>query len=274
MEPIPIPDGMNSDSSQLLDPERLRVISSIMSRYSEHLAPGHRIRLGMNGDPCASHYRSSTPRAGATVLDVHREANGEVRFRARLDDSDATVELSNRSIAPGDLWEIHPDNAEEFRRSVEESLEQDEQDGQDEQGGQDEPSSGEVTDAVDEAYRSSVQTQFSRLEKTLQDMEDSNRHFRETMASTVRALAGDLVLAARGNSIEFSHQYADRYDMAVSDRTQEDVAAAPVPEASGYRGGRGKTDDEDESSYQHEKYDFQDFRQVPVNESNSEISDD
>ena len=225
------------------DPERLRIVGSVLTRYSEHLAPGHRIRLGMEGDPCTV-YRSAEDAPGATVLDVTRDGD-EVRFRAERDDTGEVVERSNRDIAPDKLWEIHPDYLDTFRAHVEA--------GEDD----DPPYAGdalarkvddlatrlESLESVRDEYRSA-----DTLSSKFEEAEAANRAFRETMASTVRALAGDLMRTARGEGIEFAHQYADRYDLAVAERA-----------TASFRGDKRKEEEEEEDAderFQGEKYEY------------------
>lgn len=261
------------------DPERLRIVGSVLSRYSAHLAPGHRIRLGMEGDPCST-YRSADDAPRATVVDVRREPNGEVHFRAQIDGSDGMLELDNLTVAPGRLWEIDPDYLEEFRGyvqaqrssptgslagSLDDSLaEVEDADGEAQEnpsrGMDDEPRAHTPPPSAEEEqqpryagandeleYRSSIDTHFDRLERQMEDIDATNRTFRETMASTVRALAGDLMRAAQGTPIEFAHQYADRYDLAIAERVSD------PPLADDYR-GEGKSRSKDR--YQGEKTEF------------------
>ena len=84
-------------------------------------------------------------------------------------------------------------------------------------------------------------------------MEASNHTFRETMASTVRALASDLVRTSQGVPCEFADQYVDRYDLAVAERVSGMAEDAEGFRAAG-RPSRGG------SSYQAEKVSFEDAR--------------
>ena len=227
------------------DPERLRIVGSVLSRYSAYLAPGHRIRLGMEGDPCST-FRSADDAPRATVVDVTHGDHGEIHFRAQLDGSDTIIERDNRNVAPDRLWEIDPEYVEEFRDHVHRaqrssaasrassptSVHENEEEP---------PTYAGTRDEIE--YRSSVETHFQRVERQMEDMESANRAFRETMASTVRALAGDLLRAAQGAPIEFAHQYADRYDLAVAERVSAGM--------SDYRG-----DGKNKDRYQGEKTDY------------------
>jgi hypothetical protein len=253
---------MNADA--LWDPERLRIVGSVMNRYAEHLAVGHRVRLDMEGDPC-SRYRSPSDAPVGSVVDVQREPDGLVRFRVRLDGSGDEVRLDNRSV--DNVWEIDPDGLDAYRATVERAA-----DALDDEDAPSPPPpdlsrherapspvghSPPRDDGVERAFRSSVENHFERLERKLEEQHNTHRHaleefdtsnraFRETMASTVRALAGDLMRAASGTPIEFAHQYADRYDLAIAEKASEHVVA------DGYRGDGGGRRDE----RQREKTDF------------------
>ena len=107
--------------ADIWDPERIRLVGSVLERYSAHLTPGHRIRSGMEGDEAGVYRASEAP--CFTVLDVSREPNGYVKFRAQMDGSMAIVEFDNRNIAPGAIWEIEPEYLSTFRGHVERSME-------------------------------------------------------------------------------------------------------------------------------------------------------
>ena len=267
------------------DPERLRVVGSVLSRYGAHLAEGDRVRLSMEGDPCAV-YRAAEEAPRATVVEVTRGADGDVRFRARLDGSDEIVERDNRTVDPKQLWEIDPDYLETFRAHVERAEKaQESNETRHEESAHHQPPPPQVVyaGAPDESeYRSTVQDRFERLAQqleemdasnrtfraTVEDMDAANRTFRETMASTVRALAGDLMRTSRGTPIEFAHQYADRYDLAVAERVSEGVT-------DDYRGARRRSrgaPSSPSSKHQEEKWNFK-GEGLKIEES-SQLSDD
>ena len=238
------------------DPDRLRIVGSVITRYSEHIAPGHRIRLGMEGDPCSA-YRAAEDAPSATVLDVTRDGD-EVRFRAERDDTGEVVERSNRDIAPDKLWEIHPDYLETFRRHVEDD---DEQYAGDSVARQVDHKLQEFSTrlaSLEESVRDEYRSADVSLASKFEEAEAANRAFRETMASTVRALAGDLMRTARGEGIEFAHQYADRYDLAVAERV-----------SGAYRGDKREEEEEADANerFQGEKWTF------GVVEEDRELSD-
>lgn len=263
------------------DPERLQMVGSILSRYSAHIAPGHRIRLGMEGDPCST-YRSAEDAPRATVVDVRRETNGEVHFRAQVDGSDSMLDLDNITVTANRLWEIDPDYIEEFRGQVEKAQrassmvslhETNEQHYNNYKAVDDHQHDGVKEETIvqseynqhtprggndDIQYRSSVDKHFNNVEQQMHDNEEVNRTFRETMASTVRALAGDLLRTSQGVPIEFAHAYADRYDLAVAERMSD-----------GFRGDSQRT-----PRHQHEKTNFTPYppEQMSPVRTSSELS--
>ena len=205
----------------MLNPDRLHIVGSVLTRYSEHLAPGHRVRVGlMEGDPCAV-YRSASDAPCATVTEVKRDDDGTMRFEARVDDSDTVFKGNNYSFASRDLWEIEPtpDSLEKFAKTVQSYkglVEIDE----DEEPHAHEGEHAASTSAIN--YRA-VTDQLSELERTFKGEVEESRAFRATMASAVAALAGDVIRSANGNPIEFSHMYLDRYD---ADLTEQDTFRA------------------------------------------------
>ena len=237
-----------------LDPERLLKIGSVLSRYAMKLAPGHRIRMGMEGDPCTP-YRAAEEAPSGTVVDVERGRDGAVRFRVELDGSHAILDLDNRNVAADRIWEIEPAYLETFRGHGEGSDETAggaEETAERDAGPHEEPRRVETSNISHEdlgAYRGAI----SRIEQQLLDMEASNHTFRETMASTVRALASDLVRTSQGVPCEFADQYVDRYDLAVAERVSGMAEDAEGFRAAG-RPSRGG------SSYQAEKVSFEDAR--------------
>lgn len=184
------------------DPDRLKKISSVMERYSSHLSEGDRIRLGMEGDPCYI-YRSTDEAPQGTVVSVHDSGHdkGMLRFVARLDSDETLIELDNRNVDPSKLWEIHPEYIETFQGKV-----NDRSKGQEEEKGGDDlrQEVSEIKDFV-ETFRGQEDTLRQELNE-----------FKSNTASTLRFIASDLIRVAGGQTLEFSEEYADRYDMAIS----------------------------------------------------------
>lgn len=183
----------------LWDPERVGLVGSILTRYSTHLAAGHRIRMGLEGDPCST-YRSASEAPCATVLDVQREPTGMVRFRAQLDGSGAVVELDNRNVSPDRVWEIDPAFLDTFRGVVARARGDDDPD-------DDAPRADPIAE-----FRGAVDDELSSMRARVETLEQTGRELRETVASAVRELAGDLMRSARGEEPVFAGAYADRYD--------------------------------------------------------------
>lgn len=240
--------------SDIWDPERIRIVGSVLERYSAHLAPGHRIRCGMEGDEC-SIYRSTSDSPTATVLEVTREPNGYVKFRAQMDSSGAVVDFDNRNIAPGSIWEIDPEYLETFRGHVERSLDGPTMDRTEDVEEPEEPEDLEAMfaeggesshdrkaenedkqqETVDpfEDYRSSI---LSTMDERFREQELKLRaefgakssmddEFKETMAETVRMLTEDMRRLSRGDQPQFSERYADKYDDAMQEK-DDDIGGA------------------------------------------------
>lgn len=205
---------------QLWDPERLRIVGSIMERYSRHLAEGHKIRLGIEGDPC-SVYRHAEEAPSGTVVNIQKSdrEGGITRFAVRLDSDDTLLELDNRSVDPTKIWEIHPDFIDEFRGSI------DVQQGTEPSDMNDVMISEKIAEEYEE-YRGQTNARFQEMTDQISRIENANGDFRSTTASTLRYIAADLLHLANGRPLEFSQHYADRYDMAVD------------PPRDDFRGGR------------------------------------
>ena len=245
------------DDEQLWDPERLRVVGKLFRSYSPYLAPNLRVSVGVEGDPCAQ-YRGEQP--CATILEVHRDPDGYVRFRAKLDGSGEEVELDNRNIARP--WEVAHDDVDNFRAHVarvqaEEADVAAEHASPADRHGEypaaarappPEPAFAGQQEEFTE-YRAAMASKFDALEHQLGAMEerlgtlvDSKVHdLGATTASTLRALAGDVIRSAQGMDLQFAGHYADRYDDALFRRAEE------------YRGGGHRDRAADRHSRQDEK---------------------
>lgn len=220
------------DRDNLLQPRRLETLERIMSLYGKHLEANDKIRIGVEGDPC-SRFRSMDDAPSATVDKIlERRDDGFVRFRAVMDVSGEAYEFTNRSFDPDTVWELHPNLVEEFSARV-----------RGEYRG-DPTSSRALEEKIDSlADKLSVITKeiserIATLEENNQEyrggddvgeLKESEKAFRETMASTIRALAGDTLRLARGEPVEFAHQYVDRYDMALEDRASSMYRSSSSP---------------------------------------------
>ena len=245
--------------SDLLEPKRLETLDRIMSLYGKYLEPDDKIRIGVEGDPC-SRYRSVEESPCGTVQQIlERREDGFLRFRAVLDSGD-TCEFTNRSFDPEFVWELHPDSVENFSKRVNGFR------GTYSHDSAPNPKVGELEEKVKQMEEKiamvtkDMSERLSTLEEAqhtfrgketgeeLDGLKESEKVFRETMASTIRALAGDTLRVARGEPVEFVHQYVDRYDMALEDRA-----------ASSYRGS-SSSPKRKSSMNQEEKYSFDEFK--------------
>lgn len=179
------------ESSNIWDPQRLQRVGAIVQRYSAYLQPGHRIRCGIEGDPCTN-YRSVESAPTGVVTEVFREPSGYTWFRAVMDESGATCEFNNRDVER--VWEIDPHRGwDEFCASVRV------QDG---------------AAAEDEGFRAVDDTKLQSLREELNAHVADMQDFRETMGKAIRELAGDVQRAYRGEATQFAATYLDRYDRA------------------------------------------------------------
>ena len=67
----------------------------------------------------------------------------------------------------------------------------------------------------------------------MEELKQMHQEFRETIGSTVRALAGDTLKLARGEPVEFCHQYVDKYDSTMefrgnAKRSEEEYRSSPA----------------------------------------------
>ena len=239
------------------DGERISNIGWILSRYSEHVQEGDRVRMGIEGDPCST-YRGIDGASAGTVDRVRRDDYGFVQLTVTLD-SGKEVELDNRNIAPAKVWEIHPDFVNVFRGRVQKSN----GDGEEHDG--EEHNDDTYGDTHD--FRSAVETQVETLGERLKRMENAGTELERTIASAVRELAGDLMRTYRGEEPEFSFRYADRYDLALtkSSKSDDDSTATYQDDF------RGPTKNSSTKNVQSEKYAF-DIESLGLRES-SVLSD-
>lgn len=231
-----------SDVSDVWDPERLRRIGSVLERYGAHLKEGHRVRLGMEGDPCTP-YRSIDEAPVGTVVSVEPPAvyGGLRRFTIKLDNDASLLTLDNRNVDPRGVWEIDPESLEEFRGSLEETV-----------------ASEEASAIADAEYRGRMESYIETLQRELHQLREEEREFRSTTASTMRHIATDLLHVARGEGLEWVPQYAAVYDEKKSGAVDRYDAAADahIPDF------RGPSQD---GPHQSEKLDFE--------ESDAEIAE-
>lgn len=109
---------MDPQTHSLWHPTRLMNIGSTLDRYSRHLGEGHRIRVGMEGDPFYP-YRSTSDAPTGRVIALSRSTDGQtVDFTVKSDLDGTLLQMNNRSIHPTQIWEIDPEHLDTFRSSV------------------------------------------------------------------------------------------------------------------------------------------------------------
>ena len=244
--------------TDVFDPERLRQVGSVLERYAKHIAPGHIIRLGMEGDP-ASTFRSTEDAPSGRVLDVTHHEGGEISFRASLQgDQEKIVTLNNRDIDPARIWEIHPDHLSSFREDIFRGEEMDgvaeamTSAGEDEAQEQEQEEARRAQEAEDERrreqqkYRSSVDEHLQRLEARLEEQAEKSHHFRAAMAEAVRGLSDDILRAQRGEAVQFADDYASSFDRHVrDDRSEERRSRGSRDERRGQRSEEEKEEEKE-----------------------------
>lgn len=217
--------------TDVLNSERLQQVGSVLERYAKYIAPGHIIRLGMEGDPVSA-FRSAEEAPSGRVLDVTRHEGGEISFRASV--GDKVITLNNRDVDPARIWEIHPDHLSSFREDIfrgeeldneaEALAPADEDFAQKEEIQEDTPTQEAFEEKTQELreehqkYRSAVDEHMQRIEAKLEEQIEKERHFRAAMAAAVRGLSDDMLRAQRGDVVQFAEDYASSFDRHVKDR--------------------------------------------------------
>ena len=234
----------------LWDADRIAIIGSIMSRYSQHLRDGDRVRLQCEGDPCTT-FRSASEAPIGTVTNLERQGS-HVSFTLELPDG-TSRKMNNSSIKADDCWEIDPAYIDTFRGHV---LQDKHLDVERDIGVSDvsfdlkrESNSVEATPVASEELNS-LRDQLDELSIRYRRAEDEHRAFRETMASAVRHIAGDVFKISNGEAIQFSPTYIDSFDLAQNERASTSV----------FRKSIDRHDHEPDPVHKYESYDVYDTR--------------
>jgi hypothetical protein len=205
----------DKSTSNIWDPERLDAVGRIMTGWSSNLHNRAKIRFGIEGDSCYP-FRSIDDAPVATVHDLKRDVKGLVTFRAVTDTGESFLRNST-SVHPEEVWEIYPPYIDTYKQFMED------------------PRSFEM----ENTFRSSIDdlstrlTSLENIEERLSNMEEKYRAtsenrdndedlFRKTVASSIRALAGDIVRAQQGESVEFAPHMVDRYDKTMLKKSDDD----------------------------------------------------
>ena len=192
-----------SDGNEVWNLERVAQIGTIMSRYADHVRVGHRVRLGIEGDPC-NVYRSAEDAPRGEVVRVDRGENGYVEMDVRLE-SGESVQVDNRSVDPKRIWEIDPSFMTQFTTDAIASaahLHVEKGEGEREGGGESQ-------------FRGEVYSMLNETTKQLKQLEDTESAFRKATTATIRHIVADLMNLASGNPLSFAREYADKYDIAM-----------------------------------------------------------
>ena len=232
------------------EPTRVEAVSSVLNRYAAHLRPGHRVRLGIEGDPC-SPYRSVDEAPRGVVETVDRDGD-RVRFTIQTADGQRLA-LGNHSVSPEDVWEVDPDDLDRFRGDVIADLEPE---AAAETAAEASPAAaravspaaslrhtlhGEVGLSSGDA---SVAQELSDLHERFRSAEEEHKAFRGAVMETIRQIASDLIKTSRGDKLEFASEYADRYDLATTGGKDDfrGVTQTRQSEKFDFRGDENGTD--------------------------------
>ena len=191
--------------STLWNPERVRMVGSIMSRYAQYLSPDDRVTLHIEGDTFSQPFRGEG--GSGTVTSVSRDADGTVSFDVKLDGSGETVRRDNVSIR--DVWEIEPTYVDTFIERYKGTMDEEEDDG-----------TLPFRSATDDLVSRVTQLEESNqtLRGSLAAVEEHNQELKDTVASVVREISGDMMRIFRGEKAQFVERYVDRYDQALTER--------------------------------------------------------
>ena len=184
------------------------------------------------------HVSLDRKRSCGTVTEVSRTQAASSRF-TEADSSNSTIELKQPSVSPERIWEIEPEFLDRFRSGLvdepEETVEhshtprdmEDDDEPRDERSERSErprdeeesrdERSGGSRDEAEASFRSALETKMLDIERTMETNMKSNEEFKQTIGRAIRELAGDLQRAYRGEPLEFTKQYVDRYDEAMSE---------------------------------------------------------
>lgn len=192
--------------------ERLEAIGSVMERYSKYIRPGDRVRLTIEGDDMSPYRGSDIVNAPCgTVREVTRFP-GETRteMQVEMDGTNELRMLDNMSVHPLSTWEIEPSYLEAFRGNVLEAQNESGIDS-DADDGRTSPPSSDMNPAF-RAVETQIETQTEEL-----------RRFQKDVMEMMRHMASDLMRVADGDTPEFVKMYADKYDMALVQKPEEDM---------------------------------------------------
>jgi hypothetical protein len=194
------------EETALWNPERVRMVGSIMSRYAQYLSPDDRVTLHIEGDTFSQPFRGEG--GSGTVTSVSRDADGTVSFDVKLDGSGETVRRDNVSIR--DVWEIEPTYVDTFIERYKGTMDEEEE------GDDALPFRSATDDLVSRVTQ--LEESNQTLRGSLAAVEEHNQELKDTVASVVREISGDMMRIFRGEKAQFVERYVDRYDQALTER--------------------------------------------------------
>ena len=217
------------------DPERVKTVGTILSRYSEHLKPGNRVRRHIEGDPFSPAANDPSSASCGTVTQIARkDGSDRIDFEVTFDDG-TTARLDNMSLDPERVWEIEPAFLDTFRGQIA-SYSNETEDRRDDMG-------DESAVRHDDHFKG-VSGIVQRIDKN----EAAQQEFQKQVLETVRHLASDMMRLSKGHEPEFVPMYADRYDLAIEEKNSAMRGASQGnarahSNSRGARSGRDKRHD-------------------------------
>lgn len=188
------------------DSDRVKMVGDVLTRYSAHIRPGHKIRMGLEGDPCNA-FRSTEDAEALTVTNVQRFKGEYVEFT--VEDRDGNVStLNNRTIHPEGLWEIHPKHMSAFKGHVDEDMKE------------------QFPSPPSTDYRAVTTSEFRELSAAVEE-------FKTLVSKTFQHITTDLLELQQGRQTVFAGIYTDRYDRAFKGIEAKDNGGLDTGSANG-----------------------------------------
>lgn len=186
----------------MYSPDRVRKISEIMPKFSEHVAVGDEIALGLEGDPAyPASYKSSRP--VGIVTNVTKTEHTGVDLKVRLQDGHK-VKVAAHSIDPRYVWE-YTDNS--FQKVLQRATESREAQFN---------STAIVKADPDINDVSSLRDEIAQVKDMLQNEIRESRAFNNTVIASMNEIAADV--CAVNKDAEFCSVLHKEYAKMSADR--------------------------------------------------------